>query len=77
MMLKDTIQPTPDSDLSVCDRCGGQFPGPGVSLNGRIYCCDKCAKGPGAKTMIRMLLPATGLVVLGSVLGWSFARIRH
>jgi hypothetical protein len=73
----DTLSPTLDSDLLVCDRCKGRFPGPGVRFNKRTYCCDNCAKGPGVKNMIRMLVPATGLAICSAVVGWYAARIRR
>lgn len=46
-----------DGAMTTCDRCGGRFPGPGVPQNGRTYCCDKCAVGPGAKNMLRACCP--------------------
>lgn len=65
-----------DTPIS-CSRCGGRFPSPGIHRNGQIYCCDKCAEGPDKKMMARMLIPAVGLVLFGSALGWSIARIRY
>lgn len=62
------------SEWRRCDRCGGRFPGPGISRNGRVYCCDLCAAGPGKKMMVRMLPAAAGLLGLGLLLGWSAAR---
>lgn len=65
------------SGLNTCDRCGGHFPGPGIRQGEHLYCCDKCAQGPSKKMMVRMLLPAAGLITFGYALGWSVTRIRH
>lgn len=51
-----------------CDRCGGRFPGPGLALNGRVYCCDKCATGPRLMMILMTAIPVAGLVV-GVILG--------
>lgn len=36
-----------------CDLCSGLFPGPGIELNGKVYCCNKCADA--AQHKLRML----------------------
>lgn len=77
MLPRAATKPTLDKDLSVCDRCGGRFPGKGVRANGRIFCCDKCAAGPGVRKMIHMLIPATAFAIFGAIVGWSAARIRR
>lgn len=61
------------SDFSTCERCSGHFPGVGVRQDGHVYCCDKCAQGPSKKKMVRMLLPAVGLITVGFALG----RVRY
>ena len=66
-----------DGAFTTCDRCGGRFPDLGIPRNGRVYCCDKCAAGPGAKDRIRMQSAATALVGLGAVLDWSAGRARR
>lgn len=49
-----------------CARCGGHFPAPGVEREGKVYCCDKCARGPlgmkaGMVAMPLLILGAGGL----------------
>lgn len=48
----------------------GTVPGSGVSRDDRIYCCDKCAAGPNAKSIARTLFVMGGLVSAGAMLGW-------
>jgi len=59
--------------IETCDRCGGRFPGIGVRINDRVYCCDKCAEGP-QQMMPRMLLMSVVLLSVGAALGWSISR---
>jgi hypothetical protein len=66
-----------DGAFKTCDRCGGRFPGPGISRKGRIYCCDKCAAVPGVDERIRMSSAAATLIVFGIALGWSAARSQR
>lgn len=42
--------------MKACERCKGKFPGPGIEKEGKVYCCDKCAKGPGR--MMPIIIPA-------------------
>ncbi|MGV3721843.1 MAG: hypothetical protein ACO1SX_13100 [Actinomycetota bacterium] len=42
---------------TICDNCGLEYVGPGVTLGGNIYCCAGCARcGPctcgGADTVV-------------------------
>lgn len=30
---------------TICDNCGMEYVGPGVTLGGNIYCCAGCAQG--------------------------------
>jgi hypothetical protein len=53
--------------MNTCYRCKGKFPGPGIEKEGKLYCCDKCAKGPKimlAKLPI-MLIMAGAIFMLG------------
>jgi hypothetical protein len=55
--------------METCARCKGKFPGPGIEKNGKVYCCDKCAKGP--QRMIVKFIPAVlGVFALGFFTGY-------
>jgi hypothetical protein len=30
---------------TICDNCGMEYVGPGVTVGGNIYCCAGCARG--------------------------------
>jgi len=30
---------------TICDNCGMEYVGPGVTVGGSIYCCAGCARG--------------------------------
>lgn len=63
--------------MQTCDRCGGNFPGPGVEEAGKVYCCDKCAAGPRRmmpRMMLRMAPMAALLVGVGLLIGRYSAR---
>jgi hypothetical protein len=54
--------------MKTCARCKGKFPEPGIEKNGKLYCCDKCAKGP--KQMMFKVIPAVlGVFGLGFLTG--------
>lgn len=58
--------------MRTCARCGGRFPRPGITKDGKVYCCDKCAAGPMAmmpRMALRMLPVAALLVGIGAILG--------
>jgi hypothetical protein len=55
--------------METCARCKGKFPGPGIEKNGKVYCCDKCARG--AKQMMFKVIPAVLRVFgLGFLIGY-------
>lgn len=33
--------------ITLCDRCGMQYPWAGVTLGDAVYCCEGCAAGTG------------------------------
>lgn len=51
---------------TICDRCGMEYIGPGVTINGHIYCCSGCATGGpctcGGDTVV---VASDDVVVLG------------
>jgi hypothetical protein len=49
--------------MKVCARCEGKFPGPGIEKDEKVYCCDRCAKGPG-KMMFKAIPAVPGLLDL-------------
>jgi hypothetical protein len=51
-----------------CARCKGKFPGPGIEKEGKVYCCDKCARGP-KKMMFKMAPIIAGIFGLGLLFG--------
>ena len=60
--------------INTCHRCRGRFPGPGVPRKRHLYCCDKCAAGPGVMDRIRMASAAVALALVGVVVGWAAAQ---
>lgn len=61
--------------MKVCARCKGKFPGPGIEKEGKVYCCDKCARGP--RRMIPKMIPAVlGIFGLGFLAGYLVKKDR-
>lgn len=54
--------------MKVCARCKGKFPGQDIEKDEKLYCCDKCAKGP--RKMVFKVVPAVlGVFGLGFLAG--------
>ncbi|MBI3910780.1 MAG: hypothetical protein HY320_07590 [Armatimonadetes bacterium] len=61
------------AEMLTCARCSGQFPGPGVTADEQIYCCDVCATGGMmARPGMNWLGVATAAAA-GALLGWWIA----
>lgn len=62
--------------LETCARCSGRFPGPGIGMEGKVYCCDCCAAGVGhgvsaGRWMATRMLPVVALLFGAGTLGWT------
>lgn len=51
--------------MQSCDLCAGLFPGPGIQLNDKVYCCDKCADAAQHKLRMLTKMAPKLMVVLG------------
>jgi len=62
--------------MHTCAMCGGKFPGPGMEIEGKLYCCDKCADFGEHKThMIAAMAPKVAAVfTLGACVGYIVGR---
>lgn len=49
-----------------CALCGGRFPGVGVAIGSKLYCCDKCANFDHQKLKMLVKMAPKLLLVLGS-----------
>ena len=58
--------------MQSCALCAGLFPGPGLFENGKVYCCDKCARMQQHKFRgLLMVAPKLlGLLSVGAILGY-------
>lgn len=58
--------------MQSCDMCAGQFPGPGIRLNDKVYCCDKSADTAQHKLrMLTKMAPKLMAVLsIGAVFGY-------
>lgn len=51
--------------MQSCDMCAGQFPGPGIQFDDKVYCCDKCADAAQHKLRMLTKMAPKILAVLG------------
>jgi hypothetical protein len=49
---------------TICDTCGFEYEGPGLSLGGSVYCCAGCASGGPCTCGGTGILPADTVTTL-------------
>ena len=63
--------------IHTCAVCGGRFPGEGVAMESKLYCCDKCANFDHHKLkMVAQMAPKLLLLGLGLTAGFMIGRYK-
>lgn len=75
---KESIMTAPET-MQTCAMCAGQFPGPGIQNQGKVYCCDKCADYHQHKLhMLVAMAPKLAAVLgVGAIIGYLVGRRRN
>ena len=74
---KESTMTTPEA-MQTCAMCAGQFPGPGIQNQGKVYCCDKCADYHQHKLhMLAAMAPKLVAVLgVGAIIGYHVGYRR-
>lgn len=64
--------------MQICAMCGGRFPGSGIEVSGKLYCCDKCEDYHQHKFhMVAAMAPKlVGILSIGVIIGYFLGRNR-